>query len=282
MRPTTKIIFGVIASIFILSLSFIIGFSFSERRHYTGHYHTANRISIPQENPIGVNLDPHRVIVIEEDYTGVRFEDENKPGTARINMYLESGCLSVIHKTSEMDDKLYFPEALIGCIATKMNDDTLTIQLKYSELLGKYDKGDSLNYISFSGIDLDLHTSIVNIVNRVPRCIVKVNTVETDSIQIDSRGEVLIESCKANFIYTLFSKLTVKNCVVKTILLDLDHRGSWKIEKSDIEFQNFTGSGQHNITQYRNESSTINWYPKNAKAELNIKVPGDTTQIVFR
>ena len=283
MRLTTKIILSVVGSIFILSLLFIIGFSFSERRHYTGFHRNINEISIPQDNQIGINLDPHRVIVIEEDFTGVRFEDENRPNSIRTNMYIGGSNLIINQIMKEMENKLYIPEALNGCIATKMNDDTLTIQIKYYELRKKYDNTDSIESILFSGVNLCLQISNVNIINKMSGSSLKVSNIETDSVVIDSRGNVLIESCKANFINPVFGKLTVKNSVVKTMLLDLDRRSStWNLEGCEIENQNLTGSGRHNITLHRNETGTINWHPKNKDAELNIKVSGDTTQIVYK
>ena len=280
MRLTTKILSGVIGSIFILSLSFIIGFSFSERRHYSTNYNTPN-ISIPQDNQIGISLEPHRVIVIEEDFTGVRIEDEKTPGMIRFNMGINISSLTINQIVPEMESKLYIPEALNGCIATIIHDDTLTIQIKNYELRKKYDKEDSVAYISFSGVDLCLHISNVNIINKVSGNSL-LHNLETDSIVIDSRGDVLIESCKANFIHSVNGRLTVKNSIVKAILLDLDRRGSWNLEGCEIENQIFTGSGRNYVTWNRNETGTINWHPKNPDAELNLKIQGDTTQIVFQ
>jgi len=282
MRPTTKIIIGVTGSIFILSLLFIIGFSFSERRNYTAFYHI-NEISIPQENITGIYLDPHRVIVIEEDFTGVKFEDENRTNVRRTNMYIGSSNLTINQIAPEMENKLYIPEALKGCIATKMNNDTLTIQIKDYELRKKFDKEDSIRYIAFSGVDLCLQISNVNVINK-SGLLTKVSNIETDSIKIDSNGDILIEFCKANFINpgTGIGKLTVKNSVVKTIHLDLNRIRDWNLDECDIEVQNFTGSDKHNITLDRNKTGKINWLPKNENAELNIKVPGDTVQIVFQ
>ena len=122
----------------------------------------------------------------------------------------------------------------------------------------------------------------MNIINNVSRYQIKVKNIETDSIIIVSNGGVLIDDCKANYIDPGFGRLTIKNSIAKTINLDLNRVRNWNIEDSEIETRNYTGSGRHNVTLHRNETGTINWLPKNEKAELNIKVPGNPTQIVLQ
>ena len=313
MKLTTKIIIGIIGTIFILSLLFIIGFSFSERRFNKSDYVPREKRYIPQENQIGLSLAPHRVIVLEEDYTGTRFEDEKRPGSIRANMYLPFS-LTVNLTNPEMENKLYMPEMLSGCIVTKMNNDTLTVQIKHYELRKKYDNKDSINFLSIYGADVCLHISNINIIDKTSST-VKISDITTDSIlinsnggvllnscnanviminahggvllnscnanvmMIDAHGDVLIEACTANVIDPVYGKLTVKNSFVKTIFLDLDRNKSWSLEECEIENQNVTASGQHTINWYRNEVGRINWRPKNKDAALFIKVPGDTTQI---
>lgn len=278
MRPTSKIILGIILSIFILSLLFIIGFSFSERRNYRKIY--SDVISIPHDSIIGINVASFRVIVLEEDRTGV------VPGQLRYFSYTDQNGLTLNPKTSGEENNLFFPEALNGFVATKTNNDTLTIQIKVNELIKKYDGEGSRVHLFFSGINLCLHTSNVNVINKVSGFLTKVSNIETDSIKIDSYGDILIESCKAMVIDPVMNQshcqLTVKNSVAQTIHLDLDRIKNWNVEGCDVGVENLTGSGRHNIIQHRSERVKINWFPKNKDAELNIKVPGDTTQIAFQ
>jgi len=188
--------------------------------------------------------------------------------------------------TSGEENKLFIPEALNGFVAVKTNNDTLTIQIKSDEIRKEYDAEIWYNQLHFSGVNFNLYTSNANVVNKLNGLQTKVRNMVTDSIKIDSRGDILIESCKAIVIDPMMNqrnyRLTVKNSIAKIIYLDLDRLNDWKLEKCDIEIENLTGSGRHNITQHRNEKVKINWRPKNKNAELNIKVPGDTIQIVFQ
>jgi len=274
MKLTTKIIFGIILSIFAVSLIFIIGFSFSDRIHYQ-HRIISNKISISQDNPIGLDINPFNVVVIEDDM---------KFGQVDVISSSSDECsLTLYPISSGKENKLFFPEALYSCIDAKTNDDTLKIIINFDELRKKYNV---INHEYFSGINFNLFTSRVNIINNVARFCIKVENIETDSIKIVSSGDILIESCKAIIIEPVMDnsrrKLDVKNSVAKEIHLDLDGLRNWNLEECNIEIQNLTGSGRHNITLDRNKAGKINWYPKDEDAELNIKVQGDTAQIVFQ
>ena len=276
MRPTSKIILGIILSIFIISLLFITGFSFSERRNFTNTH--SNVISIPQDNPIGIDVASHRVIVLEA-------ESAENEGKINYGFSYEHCSLNLNPTAPKEESKLFIPEALDGYIAAKTNRDTLKILIKVDELRKKYGE-EGNKYIHFLGVNIDLHTSNVNVINKVLGFPTEVRNIETDSIRIVSNGNILIESCKAMVIDPVmdesYRKLNVKNSIAQTIHLDLDRIRNWNMEGCDIEVQNLTGSGKHNIIQHRNEKIKINWYPKNENAELNIKVPGDTVQIVFQ
>ena len=274
MRLTTKIIFGIILSIFAISLIFIIGFSFSDRKNYQ-HRNISNKISISQDNPIGLDINPFNVVVLEDD---MKFGQVNV-----ISSFSDECSLTLYPISSGKENKLFFPEALYSCIDAKTNDDTLKIIINFDELRKKYNV---INHEYFSGINLNLFTSRVNIINNVTRFCIKVENIETDSIKIVSSGDILIEFCKAIVIEPVVDdshrKVNVRNSVAKEIHIDLDRLRNWNLEGCNIEIQNFTGSGWHNITLDRNKAGKINWCPKNENAELNIKVQGDTAQIVFQ
>jgi len=276
MRFTSKIILGGILFIFITSVLFIIGFSFSERRNYES-INISNQIYFSQDNPIGMDIESYRVIV---------FETEKTDSQIRFYFGAENNSLNINPMTSEEVNKLFFPEALNGFVTANTNNDTLTIQIKFYEYREKYDVKVFNNQIHLFGFNISIHTSKVNVINKLYGLPTTVSNIETDIIKIVSYGDVLIESCKAIVIDPVVnrrdSKLTVKNSVAKTINLDLDVLGSWSVEGCDVEVQNHTGSGKHHITQHRNEKTKINWNPKNENAELNIKVPGDSIQIVFQ
>ncbi len=274
MRLTTKIIIGAILSIFSISLLLIIGFSFTDRKN---HRSSVNFIQLPQENPTGIELGSFKTITI----------DKEPYETNEYNIYLrEDDCNLYIDSTPEQNnpDMLFIPESLKDYISTGITGDTLNIRLKIWDLHNKY-KSDKYRSHSVAGINLHFTLSKIDIINKLHDLSIQVKNIETDSVKINSRGSIYIDSCKINVITPVIKteyynkKLTITNCEAKKVNLDLDNSHRWNFENCNIEEENLTGSHIHNITQ--NESGKINWLPKNKDATLNITVQGDTTQIIF-
>ncbi|MDR0575780.1 MAG: hypothetical protein LBG96_17465 [Tannerella sp.] len=279
MKLTTKIISGIILSAFALSLLFIIGFSFTDRKYFKRAYN--NTITrIPQDNMMGIEVEPYRVIVLDTERPDTENNDAYGFGYDECGLFINPAA------TPDKENKLFIPEALHGFISAKTNDDTLTIRIKIDELRKKYKKEDADNYTFFAGINLHLYTSNTNVINKITSVQTKISNIETDTIRVNAWGDIHIDSCKAIVINPVleenYRKLTVKNSYARTIHLDLDRINNWNIENCKIKEENLTGSNRHSITKHRNESGTINWYPKNKDAELNIKVQGDVTQIIFQ
>jgi len=274
MRLTTKIISGIILSIFFISLTFIIGFSFTDRKDQK--HSNSNVINLPQDNITSIELGSFKTIVIEE----IQFESKK-------NYFgLSDNCNIFFDPPTENNntDMLFIPAALKDFISIATTDDTLTIKLNLLELGKKY-KNNEYSFQAFSGINMYFKTSKLDIINFTKVIPVNIKNIETDSIKITSNGNIRIDSCKALFIdpkLTIdYRNLNVTNSEIKIISLDLDNIRNWNIENCTIEEEYITGSGKHHITQHRKESTTINWIPKNENAELNIKIPGETTKIII-
>lgn len=274
MRPTTKIVLGGILFIYIISLVLIICFSFSERRYYKNF--VFGDINIPNENLTAIDLEPYHTVILEEVMSQAK----------SIMSYTNRNVLRINPISVGGENKLVIPESLRGCIAIKTHDDTLKIQLMTEELRIEFGKGYE-NYLNFSGIDLCLHSSTVDVINKIDNFRTIVSDIETEVVKIVSGGAILIESCKAIDIEIAPSIsrscfLSVKNTVAKTINIDLDVIDMKLEEGCEIEEKNLTGGKRHIIELERKDRGKINWYPKNSEAELAITVPGDTVQIIFQ
>ena len=276
MRPTSKIVIGIILLIFSVSLAFIIGFSFTNRKNYSRHSNS-NNIELPQDNMTSIELGSFKTIVIDE----IPYKPEKSnfgigtSGSVNFNSTPEKG----------KPDMLFIPESLKDFIVINTSDDTLKINLNMHEL-GHIHKFNDYDYCKISGINMLFSVSKIDVINKLFNLSVNIENIETDSIRISSNGSVFIDSCKAQFIEPFlkarYQSLSITNCDVKRINLDCDHVRNWNIENSKIEEEHITGSGNHNITLHHNESGRIKWVPKNDKAELNIKIQGDTTEIIIQ
>ena len=286
MRLTTKIIIGIILSIFALSLLHIIAFSFTDRKNYSRSYPNRS-IVIPQTNNTGINIESYRVIVLASEQFDMQdrfychFPKEN------------NGLLIHPAATIDEDNKLFIPEALNGFITTQTNNDTLILKIKIDALSEKYGNKDDGNtkYLSgikhalpISGLNLYLHTSNAHVINRLSDLQTQINNMKSDSIVIYSSGEIVINDCKANvMIPNSIRKISVTNSVAGEITLDLDSVDKWEIYNSTVKTRNFTGSKRnHNLVFSENEHGKINWLPKNKDAELNIRFKVSSAQISYQ
>ena len=152
MKLTTKIIFGIILSIFVISLLFITGFSFSERKNYDYMKTHSNATFIPQDNPIGINVESTRVVLLE-------MEREDNQTEIIYGFASDNNGINLSPQTEEGESKLFIPEALYEFVVVKTQNDTLSIQIKIDELRKKYDEEGLKKYMFFSGINLNLQTS---------------------------------------------------------------------------------------------------------------------------
>lgn len=299
MRLTTKIIIGILLSMLLIPLFLIIVFSFTDRKYYSRSY--ANNIEIPQENQTAIPLDSFQTLVIEE----VPAETENAlPGYGLSNeCYAYFAPISGEHiqdtlnqpdngsrhlppaSSDKASNTLYVPEALAAFISFQTANDTLRVRLNLPDMVRKHQTKDT-HFVSIAGIRLHFDLAKINVINHLQSLPIRLKNIETDSIRVNSSGDIQMDSCKAQviepIIRTGYKKLTVKHCEAQKIFLDLDLLQNWNVEHCRIEGEYITGSKKHNIRQHRNETGTINWQPKNKEAQLNVTFQGDTTQIVIR
>ena len=286
MRLTTKIITGIILSIFILSILHIIAYSFTDRKNFKWSF-PGHSIKLPQTDKTGMNIESYKVIVLESEESIYYYWFANEEG-----LFIQPAL------TNDEENKFFIPEALNDFISTQTNNDTLIIKINFDEVMEKYSTIDEalkkrqisgIQYaISVSGFNLYLHASNVNVINKLNDIQTRISNIKAESIKIYSTGDVVIDSCKVNVIEPVlepsYRKLTIENSIVKVLNLDLDRMGTWNINNCNIETSNFTGSGRNNdITLSQPEKfGRINWLPKNKDAELNIILKGDTAQISFQ
>ena len=274
MRLTTKIILGIILSIFAIALTFIIGFSFTDREKYNRSNLSA--IDLPQDNMTGIELASFKTILIDE--FDLNSNGYNYGITDMCNIFFDSV------PVDSNPDMLFIPDVLKEFISVNTSNDTLVVKLNLLDLGEKY-RTEEHRFQSISGVNMHFNISKLDIVNKAPLSVI-IKNVETDSIKIVSNGDIFIDSCKALLIdpqlLVSYRSLKVTNSDVKRIDIDFDNIRNWNIENCNIEEEFFTGSGRHDIIKHRNEASNIMWVPKNKDARLNIGIQGDTTQIIIR
>ena len=275
MRLTTKIVLGIISSIFLMSFCLVIYNSFFSKEDL--NYEVPH---ISQLNFTHVDIEPYKTILIDKDV----IQDSrsiNFSGTFMLR--------PVINEDEK--NKLFLPDELLQFTDIISSNDTLIIKLKMDDLYEKYytllRRGRSTYYLN--GVNFFLHTSMVDVVCDVNKMDVGVQSIKTDKIKINTRGAIYIDSCQVNIIepYMMdeWRTFTVKNSQVKELNIDRDNTRSRKFENCEIEVINFTGSKYSNSRSlFSSEigSKTLNWIPKDEEAQLRVVLQNDTARIVFQ
>ena len=277
MRLTTKIVAGIILSIFVISIAFIISLSFTDWKKHSYSNYTVNNVELPQDNITGIELASFKTIIINEvpyDSQGRKFQV-----ISNSNIYFDP------LPEKDNPDMLFVPESIKEYAAINTSADTLTIMLDINGLVDRY-KPDNSNRNNILGINLRFSVSNIDIINQMQDLTINLKNIEIDNMMINSHGDILIDSCKAQllipFIHNSYKSFHMTNSIVKRVNLDMDQMPNWRAENCKIEEENMTGSGTFTTTRDRKEAGNINWIPKNKDAELNIKIQGDTAQIIIR
>jgi len=273
MKLTTKIVFGIIISIFLLSFSVIIFVSFLNIEN--SDIDVVPIIS--QENIIPVKIEPYKTIFIDE------VQNQNS-----YNLYPSGTFLFKPVINDGEKNKLFLPEELLQFTEIISSNDTLIIRLKMDELNEKYSIAEKRvgMFYHFDCIKFFIHSNTVDIINNFSGVKIEIKNINTDKIKIHSFGDINIDSCQVDMIKPIvmsrWKSFSITNSKVKELNIDLDNIGkSWQIENCDIEVENLTGNGNHKVNLPKSEAKIINWIPKDKEAELTIKLFGDTAKITF-
>ena len=273
MRLTTKIVLSIFLSLFLLSFCFIIGLKFVNKER------GSNPPNLSQENMTAVAIAPYRTIRIDEiqktsdeEYYIVPF------GTFRLKPIINT----------EDGNKLYLPEELLQFTDISFSGDTLIISLKTDELRDKFfpERETQSRHHTIYDVYFFMHTNTVDVICNLDGIQVEVQNIIADTIRINTGGNIVIDSCRANIIEPTMRRnwksFLLTNSQVKELNIDLDKTGnSRQIRNCDIEVENLTGSGNHRTDLTKNEAKIMNWIPKDNDAQLTVTLHGDTTQIVF-
>jgi len=270
MKQTTKIILGIISGIFLISLAFIIGFSFSNRRNWQWIDNSVvSMIEFSQENKTEIEIGSFQTVCLDNEDNG-----EFK--------FFPFGSFSIKPISPEIGkQQLIVPDDLKKYLNVTNRNDTLFIRLNRKKMLDG-EKLSNPNYLNISGMNLDLHTSAIDIINNSTVFKIDIRMAQTDRIKINNSESVTIESCTANEV-TLLSKgnIEINNSTIKKLNLDLDNIGGWSVNQSQIDLLNLSGSREHQASISKTEFKSANWTPKNENATLNLGIKGSAARIIL-
>lgn len=278
MKLTTKIVLGLIASVFILSIGAIVGFSFTDRVNYNGS--SKKLPSISQENMIEVDVKPYKTIVLK---MGLKQDEEYIPLLGRFEMKPVTD--------ESQKDKIFMPEELKEFTDIILSNDTLTLRLDLSRINEHFFANKSRDEQFYKGLSDILFvayadSNAVDIASDWTRIDIALKDIETKSINISALSNIYVDNCSAE-VLGFRNKggrgVRLRNSKLKELNVDLDSANNWKVENCEVGVENLTGAGYHRIEQSKKESKVVNWHPKNKDARLQINIAaGDSLQVKFK
>lgn len=278
MRLTTKIILGIILFVFVASIAFIVGFSFTDRGKYKDE---TKFFSVNQHSSMMLNLPSYSAICV--DYDTCTFDEKSLPS----NVFAFGDITILPARSDDQSHLLFFPKEMKNFINTKVENDTLFIIIdkfqlaKTIESKGKIGKpGAILDDVNFT-----IYVKNPNIENRIFSINTNIQKINSKFIKASGNGAVYISSCISEKMEILQNNITLSNCKIKQLNFALNkHRESeLKIRNCQIDEENISSENTCSVQKSQlGNPKVLNWYPKNKKAKLNIELSGDSTQIVFK
>lgn len=276
MRLTTKIVLGIIAAAFLIAIGCICYLSLN----YDGGRKAG---LILKEETAGIDISGQKVIEIYADTIPA------KDGRGDKDKYyvIFDGLINIQPVTNEGDKgKLYIPEQLKEYLEISTVHDKTILRVKTAELLANHYKNGIPSPAAIRELNFTVYAdSYVDIRSRVDGLRANVQGLKAGSINIEIlRGDLNIENCEADIITPAirdWGSFVMKNSKTKVFNADLDYLQNWKIEQCDIDTENLTGSGNHDVEVPATECRVMNWNPKNEKASLNVSLGSDTARVVF-
>ena len=278
MRLTTKIIVGIISFIFLFSLIFIIGFSFSDRTEKRNF--NVDQGSISRENKKEIELDFFKTISI--NYLNDTIDYNISP----------RGTISIRPLLGNEKNKLIVSEEMNSYLTLNISNDTLKILFDRKKFYEKYRLDEEYPqykhfYTSIEGGEMTLQSNYVDIISNFTALDIDIKDIRTNHIKVSTFASILIDSCEAISVspynYNLNNqKFTLKNSKVEELNIDLDFISNWSVEKCELTRKNITGSGKNSANLNKYESMELNWLPKDRNATLNLTLYGDTSKVVVK
>ncbi|NDV65971.1 hypothetical protein [Bacteroides sp. 224] len=278
MRLTTKIVLGVIGSVFVLSIGFIIGFSFTDRVDYNTGYKDIPFIS--EENVVGLDVSPYKTVWLDSEPRAYNYKEIYPRGRFKLAPVT----------SEEQRNKLFISEELSQFVDIVSSNDTLIIKLKINKLKEKYGKTDDearKYYAALDGVNFSLYGNFADVLSNLDGVAIEIEDMETDLIRINSTSAMYVTNCKANVLEPIqrggYNSFQLKDSQIKELNIDLSCIGHREIINSEIDVENLTGEGYNYLERSKKSAKVINWHPKNKDARLEIRVEsGDSLQVKFK
>lgn len=264
MRLTTKIVLGIILSIFIGAIAFIVALSFVDKTSFD-----RDLLVLDSKDLTSIRVAPYHTVKLE------------MPDPEARMAAMPVGTISFKRPSSQdQKTKLFMSKELGKSTIVKVVNDTLFVSIDWQKL--KELRFPQSKASSIAGINYMIYSDNVDFINSIPTMKTEINGLDAQYIRVNSEGSVKVESCTVDKLESAKGDLNLKNNKLKQLNLDLDEIYNWKVENCQIDEENLSGGKKHYIRTPRSETKALNWHPKNKDAKLSIELSADSARLEFK
>ena len=267
MRRTTIILLGIISSLLLLSVIFIL------------YQSTLNPVDLKidrqKSNLSGkvdsISISSYKILKIEE--------------LSKVSYGHTMGKLFVKpYKYAVQTGYFYFPNELLSMVTKRMSGDTLIIQLNYDEkkldaIKEKYKCG-RLN--AFFHLYTN-PTSALSIRNEVNELDTELKGVSLSEAVVNSCSSIVVDSCNIDKLNLSgwYPSVCLQNSKINIFSLDLENLNNWNVHNCQINEEHLTGNRDHAIRLPKSECKRMTWKGKTKDASLHVDLDSDKASISF-
>lgn len=267
MRRTTIILLGIISSLLLLSVIFILYQSTLD----LADFKMDNQKSNLSGKVDSISISSYKILKIKEIS---RVSDNHTMG----KIFVKPA------KYAMQTGYFYFPNELLSMVTKRISGDTLIIQLNYDEK-----KLDAIKERYKCGkLNAFFHlytspTSALSICNEVNELDTELKGVSLSEAVVNSCSSIVVDSCNINNLNLSgwYPSINLKNSKINIFSLDLENLNNWNVHNCQINEEHLTGNGYHAIHLPKSECKRMTWKGKTKEASLHVDLDSDKASISF-
>lgn len=284
MRLTTKIVLGIIATIFLISIISIVCFSINYEKLIAEEELNTEDIKMTS-----IDIPPYKFIMLNMESND---DFIYYPGTLDIHPLMdENEKKKWPFPNAGEKDKLIVTEVLKPNIRQVLSGDTLKLFLKPTDKMLRGAKDRRMYHLD-SEVNMLLFTdSDINIINNIQFISVNIKDITANSIRVGSHGKTWLQNCTVNTFnpaiddksesFLMIRNLSIDNSKIDVLNCRFVEDNELNINNSKIETGNLYGYTNNKIIIPSNTFKKINHVKKSDERALNVEILSDTVQFIF-
>lgn len=285
MRLTTKIVIGIIATIFLASFIYIFYKAATQEKPVSFDISSIKytSIDIPPYKKVTVEIDPDGEYKIENSRHYYNFYGD-------ISIFsTDEKWDSLPHPDAGKKDKLLVAEGLKPYIRYVLDNETLKLYINPTDsLIKQWTEGRMYHSTSLIKMMIFTDSSSLDIQSNMDKIDISANHLNSDQMKIETKsGNILVNYCTTNSLTARigngFKSLTINHSKMKELNVHNENFDfDWNITDSKIETANLSGYTGKQISIYPNSFKKVNIIKRgDEQSSFNIKIFADTAQLVF-